>query len=91
MLEFTKETALLEIKVTDEGVGLSRIEIGKLFKPFGTLSKKDSSHKITSHGFGLAVCKQICNALGGSIEAEPNNMKGSVFTFTMKIEMIQVS
>ena len=43
MLELTKETALLEIKVTDEGVGLSRIEIGKLFKPFGTLTKKDSS------------------------------------------------
>ena len=57
MLELKKEDAVLEVKVRDEGVGLSREEIGKLFNPFETLAEKDPSRQITSHGFGLAVCK----------------------------------
>ena len=41
MLDLTRVDALLEVKVKDEGVGLSREEIGKLFNPFETLAQKD--------------------------------------------------
>ena len=39
MLDFTKLNALLEVKVKDEGVGLTPAEIERLFNPFETLGR----------------------------------------------------
>ena len=39
MLDLTKLNALLEVKVADEGVGLTPAEIERLFFPFETLGK----------------------------------------------------
>ena len=76
---------MVEIRVKDEGVGLKPEVLEKLFKPFAMLAKEDVHQSTTSYGFGLSVCKQICNQLGGDIYALPNDLKGSTFTFTMKI------
>ena len=79
---------MAEIKVKDEGVGLKPEVLEKLFKPFAILAKEDVHHLTTSYGYGLSVCKQICNQLGGDIYAEQNAIKGSTFTFTMKLQIL---
>ena len=81
---------VLEVKVKDEGVGLRPEEIERLFKPFAMFAKQGSQNSISSHGFGLSICKQICTQLGGSIQAESYQQVGSTFTFTMKIEVLQI-
>ena len=49
--------SLLEVKVKDEGVGLKPEDMEKLFKPFAMFGKMRSKKSISSHGFGLSVCK----------------------------------
>ena len=74
----------------DEGVGLRPEEIELLFKPFAMFKKQGCQNSVSSHGFGLSICKQICTQLGGSIQAESYQQVGSTFTFTMKIEVPRI-
>lgn len=60
---------MVEIKVKDEGVGLKPEILEKLFQPFAIVAKEGSHQSVGSNGFGLSVCKQICNQLGGDIYA----------------------
>ena len=56
------------------------------------LNKRDPCENTISNGFGLSVCKHICNQLGGSIAASTNsNGKGSTFIFRIKIEVIEAN
>ena len=82
---------MIEMRVKDEGIGLQPEILEKLFKPFAILAKEDVQQSATSYGFGLSVCKHICNQLGGDIYAQPNISKGATFTFTMKIQIIQIT
>ena len=43
-----------------------------------------------SNGFGLSVCKQICNHLGGEITAKSELGEGTTFTFSMIIQEVSI-
>jgi len=58
---------LLNIKVTDTGMGIKQEEIDKIFEI----------------GLGLAITKNLCEAMGGSISANSVYGKGSTFTITL--------
>ena len=56
-----KEDAVLVVKVKDEGIGLTEEDLDQLFKPFSKVATQNSGKEIASNGFGLSVCRQICN------------------------------
>ena len=56
----------LQISVYDNGPGISREEIKKLFKPFSKL-ETHKEHNPNGYGLGLSICKLICTGLGGDI------------------------
>ena len=67
------------IIVSDNGAGMSKeFMIRELFKPFKTTKK-------TGFGIGLFQCKAIIEAHGGSIEAESEEGKGTVFRVKLPI------
>jgi signal transduction histidine kinase len=74
-------------QVIDQGIGIGKKDLNKLFIPFiqlnGGLSR---SHEGT--GLGLAICKNLIEKLGGSIQVESKKGKGSNFTFKLPIELI---
>ena len=56
------------------------------------LNNRDPCENTISNGFGLSVCKHICNQLGGSIAASSNSDgKGSTFMIRIKIEVIETN
>lgn len=61
-----------EISFKDNGVGMSKSEIKKIFDPFYT-SKENST------GLGLTVCYQLVKNHGGRINVQSQKNKGSVF------------
>jgi signal transduction histidine kinase len=72
-----KEEAVL--KVSDDGPGISSEHLPHLFERF---YRADASRNRATGGagLGLAICKSIADAHHGSIRAESEMGKGSVFT-----------
>ena len=64
------------ISVSDNGEGIPKENLVKLFNPFFTTKAK-------GQGLGLAVCKRLIEAQGGSITVTSEEGKGS--TFTIKV------
>jgi two-component system sensor kinase FixL len=67
---------MVEIIVSDTGVGLTDTVLSNLFKPFYTT-------KETGMGVGLSISRSIIEAHGGRMHAERNETGGATFRFTL--------
>ena len=63
----TEDVAL--VRVEDTGIGIPEENLSKIFQPLFTT-------KARGQGFGLAVCKRIVEAHGGTITVESKVGKG---------------
>ncbi len=66
------------IRVTDTGVGMDEETLKKIFTPLFTTKAKGT-------GLGLAVCKRLVEALGGSISVKSSKGVGTTFTLRLPI------
>ena len=73
---------MIETSVSDTGVGLSEINLKRLFKVEEKVSSKGTEGE-PSTGLGLLLCKEFIEKNGGRIWAESEENKGSVFHFTI--------
>lgn len=71
------DPALIRISVTDTGVGISKENIPKLFKPFERIGAEKTETEGT--GLGLAVVKKIMDAVGGNVGVFSTAEEGSTF------------
>jgi two-component system sensor kinase FixL len=62
----------IELLVADTGTGIAPEVAERLFQPFVT-------SKPTGMGIGLSICREIVEAHGGRLWAEPNEPAGTVF------------
>ncbi|MBY0315999.1 MAG: response regulator [Bdellovibrionales bacterium] len=75
---------MLEITVTDSGIGISAEHIQKLFKPFHQ-ADDPNLRRIGGTGLGLVLSKKMANLLHGDLLIAQTEMgKGSSFVFTLK-------
>lgn len=73
------------ISVTDQGQGIPREEISKMFQYFGRTSILPTAGE-KSTGLGLAIAKRMVEAHGGKIGVESRPGQGSTFTFTLPLK-----
>ena len=71
-IDFHTDHPALQVKIEDEGVGISEKDVQHLFEPFFTTKKRGT-------GLGLTNVKHIVEAHGGCIEAENRDSGGAVF------------
>ena len=73
---------LIEISVSDNGIGMRQSDLLKLFRidVHHTTSGTESE---TGTGIGLILCKELVDKNGGTIWAESEIGKGSTFKFTI--------
>lgn len=68
-------------RCTDTGLGMSREFCEKIFDAFSQERNKNSE-SVKGTGLGMAICKLLTEAMGGSIIVESEIGKGSRFTVT---------
>lgn len=64
------------ISVSDNGIGMSKEEIRKIFDRFFRVSKGDI-HNVKGFGLGLSYVKAIVLAMGGKIDVKSEPVKGT--------------
>lgn len=72
------------IRVSDDGPGIPDEAKEKVFEMFSTGEKRISDSR-RSLGLGLALCRTIIAAHGGTITLSDNTPHGCIFTFTLPL------
>jgi CheY-like chemotaxis protein len=74
----------MKFTVIDEGIGLLKDEIKKIFDPF-VQADNSITRQFGGTGLGLSISQQLATLLGGHIECESKYGQGSIFTFKCTI------
>lgn len=80
----------VEVQVKDDGVGIEKENISKLFKKFGRVDNSYEAFAASSGtGLGLYICKSLVNLMNGEIWANSEGLgKGAAFTFSLPVARI---
>ncbi|MEZ5333822.1 MAG: response regulator [Methanolobus sp.] len=76
----------LNIRIQDNGIGISKEDQEKLFKPFVQLDSA-SNRRYEGTGLGLALVKNLVELHDGSIRVESEPGKGSTFFLSIPVNM----
>jgi two-component system sensor histidine kinase VicK len=94
-IKFSKETDNVEVHLTrqkndiiiavkDQGLGIPKALIPKLFERFSGAGRTGLRGE-QSTGIGLSIAKEIIESHGGTITVESQEGKGSTFTITLPV------
>ncbi|AEF82457.1 sensor histidine kinase, response regulator [Leadbettera azotonutricia ZAS-9] len=81
---------ILEITITDTGIGISKEQQAKLFQPFVQVDSS-ISRKFGGTGLGLVISRKIIEMMNGGIRIESEPGKGSSFIFTIQAAIPEAS
>ena len=73
----------VEIAVEDDGIGIPKKDLSRIFERFYTIDKA-RSRELGGTGLGLAIVRHIVEAHGSKVSVESEMGKGSRFSFTLK-------
>lgn len=84
-----REAGWVVVEVADDGPGISPEAKAKVFEMFYTADNVRGDGR-RGLGLGLALCKSIIHAHGGNIELRDHAPQGTVFSFTLQAEEVNV-
>ncbi len=79
-----QQNGSVAIAVTDNGLGIPKESIPRIFEKFYRV-RCDDRKDIIGTGLGLSLVKQIIDVHQGTIRVESEHGKGSTFTFTVPV------
>ncbi len=86
ILKEIRDTVVLQLSVSDSGIGMSEDQQAGVFQAF---SQADGSttRKYGGTGLGLAICRQLAELMGGSIRVESELGKGCRFIVVLPFNL----
>ncbi|RXA15126.1 sensor histidine kinase [Methanosarcina sp. MSH10X1] len=81
----SKKAGMLEIKVSDSGIGLSKKDHERIFMPF-IQADSSTARGYGGAGLGLYIAKNFIDLHGGKIWVESEVEKGSIFIITLPMD-----
>jgi signal transduction histidine kinase/CheY-like chemotaxis protein len=80
----------IDFTISDTGIGMNPEQVEKVFKPF-TQADEKTTRKFGGTGLGLTITKMFTEMMGGSINIESKEGRGTTFIVTMPVHVIDKS
>lgn len=85
-IDFFRKKKSMQIQFSDNGIGIEKSEIKKIFKKFYQVGKSEN-RSAKGSGLGLYVAENIARLYNGKLKAESRGKgRGSKFTFLLPID-----
>ncbi|MEQ2005736.1 MAG: response regulator [Limisphaerales bacterium] len=78
--------AYIRFAVGDTGIGMTPVQLGKLFQAFQQ-ADSSTSRKYGGTGLGLVITRKFCELMGGGVTVTSEPGKGSTFTIELPAEV----
>ena len=80
------ERAQVQVRVVDNGIGMSPQTLARLFQPF-TQAESSTTRRFGGTGLGLSISRRIAEAMGGLIVVESETGKGTTFSVRLGFDI----
>lgn len=84
-LDAKVQPAQLQIEVVDSGIGIPPAQMAGLFSPY---RQADGGRERGGSGLGLSICRQLAQAMGGTLDAHSVHGRGSRFTLRVPVRVL---
>ena len=85
-LSVRRDGGWLDFKVSDEGIGMTEEQVGRLFRRFEQ-ADESTTRNFGGTGLGLALTQAFCRLLGGDVTAQSQLGLGTTFTLRLPASM----
>lgn len=88
LINAVEHYSMVQCKVTDTGMGMTREQMALLFKPF-VQADVSVARQHGGTGLGLSICSDYVKLMGGDIAVNSEMGKGSCFSFYLPLKPSQ--
>lgn len=84
------DRAIVYLAVTDTGIGMDPVAVGKIFEPFAQ-GDESTTRRFGGTGLGLAICRELADVMGGRLTVTSEPQIGSTFSLSLPLALEAVT
>lgn len=86
-IESEPDCIMLNVSVTDTGIGIKRTDMGRLFNAFERI-EEEKKRNVEGTGLGLSITQNLLGMMGAELKVESTYGFGSKFYFSLKQRVV---